>query len=117
MEHTSIKMLYRHLLWTTIDITQTNVRTKTNVNDWSLQRNQQRNLDTLIQTNLGSCFYKKMRQEQLLKKSLIHLLQNFNLTHGETPKSLLLRPRMAKKSLVEYMNHHLKAKRQGQNLQ
>lgn len=43
-------MLYRHRLWTTVDITQTNVKTKTNLNDWSLQRNQQRNLDTLIQT-------------------------------------------------------------------
>jgi hypothetical protein len=43
-------MLYRHLLWTTIDITQTNVRTKTNVDSWSLQRNQQRNFDTLVQT-------------------------------------------------------------------
>lgn len=45
-----IKMLYRHILYTTVDITQTNVRIKSNVDDWSLQRNQQRNLDTLIQT-------------------------------------------------------------------
>lgn len=43
-------MTYRHLLWTTVDITQTNIRTKTDVDDWSLQRNQQRNLDTLVQT-------------------------------------------------------------------
>ena len=43
-------MLYRHLLWTTVDITQTNIRTKTDIDDWNLQRNQQRNLDTLIQT-------------------------------------------------------------------
>ncbi len=43
-------MLYRHLLWTTVDITQTNVKIKTSIDDWSLQRNQQRNLDTLIQT-------------------------------------------------------------------
>ncbi len=43
-------MLYRHLLWTTVDITRTNVRIKTDIQDWSLQRNQQRNFDTLIQT-------------------------------------------------------------------
>jgi len=47
---TDIKMLHRHILFTTVDITQTNVRIKTNIDDWSLQRNQQRNLDTLIQT-------------------------------------------------------------------
>ncbi len=46
----STKMLYSHILYTTVDITQTNVRIKTDINDWSLQRNQQRNLDTLIQT-------------------------------------------------------------------
>lgn len=38
------------MLWTTVDITQTNVRIKTQVDDWNLQRNQQRNLDTIIQT-------------------------------------------------------------------
>ncbi len=43
-------MLYKHILYTTVDITQTNVRIKSNIDDWSLQRNQQRNLDTLIQT-------------------------------------------------------------------
>lgn len=43
-------MLYKHVLYTTVDITQTNVRIKSNIDDWSLQRNQQRNLDTLIQT-------------------------------------------------------------------
>lgn len=43
-------MLYRHILYTTVDITQTNIKIKTNVDDWGLQRNQQRNLDTLIQT-------------------------------------------------------------------
>lgn len=43
-------MLYSYVLYTTVDITQTNVRIKTNIDDWSLQRNQQRNLDTLIQT-------------------------------------------------------------------
>lgn len=43
-------MLYRHILYTTVDITQTNIRIKTDIDDWSLQRNQQRNLDTLIQT-------------------------------------------------------------------
>ncbi len=46
----STKMLYRYLLWTTVDITQTNVKIKSNIDDWNLQRNQQRNLDTLIQT-------------------------------------------------------------------
>lgn len=43
-------MLYRHKLWTTVDITNTNVRIKNNSDDWSLQRNQQRNFDTLIQS-------------------------------------------------------------------
>lgn len=43
-------MLYRHFLWTTVDITQTNVKIKSNIDDWNLHRNQQRNLDTLIQT-------------------------------------------------------------------
>jgi hypothetical protein len=43
-------MLHRHMLYTTVDITQTNVRIKSNIDDWSLQRNQQRNLDTVIQT-------------------------------------------------------------------
>ena len=43
-------MLHRHVLFTTVDITQTNVRIKSNIDDWSLQRNQQRNLDTIIQT-------------------------------------------------------------------
>lgn len=38
------------MLYTTVDITQTNVRIKSNIDDWSLQRNQQRNLDTVIQT-------------------------------------------------------------------
>lgn len=50
LEPMSIKMLYRHLLWTTVDITRTNVRIKSNIEDWSLQRNQQRNFDTLLQT-------------------------------------------------------------------
>jgi hypothetical protein len=43
-------MLHRHILFTTVDITQTNVKIKSNIDDWSLQRNQQRNLDTIIQT-------------------------------------------------------------------
>jgi len=43
-------MLHKHVLYTTVDITQTNVRIKSNIDDWNLQRNQQRNLDTLIQT-------------------------------------------------------------------
>lgn len=43
-------MIYRYAAYTTVDVTQTNVRIKNNSNDWSLQRNQQRNLDTLIQT-------------------------------------------------------------------
>jgi hypothetical protein len=43
-------MIYRHFAYTTVDVTQTNVRIKADVDDWSLQRNQQRNLDTLIQT-------------------------------------------------------------------
>lgn len=43
-------MLHRHLLFTTVDITQTNVRTKSDIDDWSLQRNQQRNFDTVVQT-------------------------------------------------------------------
>ena len=43
-------MLHRHILFTTVDITNTNVKIKTNIDDWSLQRNQQRNFDTLIQT-------------------------------------------------------------------
>lgn len=46
----STKMLHRHLLFTTVDITQTNVKIKSNIDDWDLKRNQQRNLDTLIQT-------------------------------------------------------------------
>lgn len=43
-------MFYRHYLYTTVDITPTNVRIKNNQEDWALQRNQQRNYDTLIQT-------------------------------------------------------------------
>jgi hypothetical protein len=43
-------MLYRYYAFTTVDITPTNVRTKSNVNEWSIQRNQQRNFDTLVQT-------------------------------------------------------------------
>lgn len=43
-------MLYRYVLYTTVDVTQTNVKIKTKLDDWSLQRNQQRNLDTVIQT-------------------------------------------------------------------
>ncbi len=75
MEHTSIKMLYRHLLWTTVDITQTNVRTKINVDDWSLQRNQQRNLDTLIQTiglrsQPNNIYVKKLFEEHPLEYML-----------------------------------------------
>lgn len=42
--------IYRYFAYTTVDITQTNVKIKSDVDDWSLQRNQQRNLDTLIQT-------------------------------------------------------------------
>ena len=38
------------MLYTTVDITQTNVKIKSNIDDWGLQRNQQRNLDTVIQT-------------------------------------------------------------------
>lgn len=45
-----IEMLHRHILFTTVDITQTNVRIKSNIEDWGTQRNQQRNLDTIIQT-------------------------------------------------------------------
>ena len=43
-------MIYRYAAYTTVDVTQTNVRIKNNSDDWTLQRNQQRNLDTLIQT-------------------------------------------------------------------
>lgn len=43
-------MLHRHILYTTVDITHTNVKIKTAIDDWSLQRNQQRNYDTLVQT-------------------------------------------------------------------
>jgi hypothetical protein len=43
-------MVHKHILYTTVDITQTNVRIKSNIEGWSQQRNQQRNLDTLIQT-------------------------------------------------------------------
>lgn len=43
-------IIYRYVVYTTVDVTQTNVKTKTNADDWSIQRNQQRNLDTLIQT-------------------------------------------------------------------
>ena len=43
-------MYYRHYLHTTVDITPTNVRIKNNSDDWSLQRNQQRNYDTVVQT-------------------------------------------------------------------
>lgn len=43
-------MLYRYYAFTTVDITPTNVRTRTNTDDWNIQRNQQRNFDTLIQT-------------------------------------------------------------------
>lgn len=45
-----IQMFYRHYLHTTVDITPTNVRIKNNSDDWALQRNQQRNFDTVIQT-------------------------------------------------------------------
>jgi hypothetical protein len=43
-------IIYRYVAYTTVDVTQTNVKTKSNDDDWNLQRNQQRNLDTLIQT-------------------------------------------------------------------
>lgn len=43
-------IIYKHFAYTTVDVTQTNVRIKADVDDWSLQRNQQRNLDSLIQT-------------------------------------------------------------------
>lgn len=43
-------MTINYVIYTTVDITPTGVRTKNNSNDWNLQRNQQRNLDTLIQT-------------------------------------------------------------------
>jgi hypothetical protein len=43
-------MLHRYILFTTVDITQTNVKIKSNIDDWGLQRNQQRNLDTVVQT-------------------------------------------------------------------
>ena len=39
----------RVLITTSIDITRTNVRNRTAVDDWQLKRNQQRNYDTLIQ--------------------------------------------------------------------
>lgn len=43
-------IIYKHFVHTTVDVTQTDVRTKCDDDDWSLHRNQQRNLDTLIQT-------------------------------------------------------------------
>lgn len=43
-------MITSYVIYTTVDVTSTGVRTKNNNNDWNLQRNQQRNLDTLIQT-------------------------------------------------------------------
>lgn len=43
-------IIYRYVVYTTVDVTQTNVRTKNDIDDWSVQRNQQRNLDTLVQT-------------------------------------------------------------------
>ena len=43
-------IIYRYVIYTTIDVTQTNVKTKIETDDWNVQRNQQRNLDTLIQT-------------------------------------------------------------------
>lgn len=49
LERMDIQM-YRYYAYTTVDITQTNVRIKSDIDDWNLQRNQQRNLDTLIQT-------------------------------------------------------------------
>ena len=41
--------MYRYFAYTTVDVTQTNVRTKTQEDDWCVHRNQQRNLDTFVQ--------------------------------------------------------------------